>query len=65
MKDHEVHGFKDRSSLDRAALDHLRTKIEHQHLLESTSFYAEVYDEDSELMELTEQAIADWPDDED
>ena len=63
VKGHRTHGFKDRSSMVRAALDHLRASIERKRLLESASLYAEVYAEDSELVELSEQALADWPND--
>ncbi|MGB3715952.1 MAG: hypothetical protein WA996_16115 [Candidatus Promineifilaceae bacterium] len=64
VKEHGVYGFKDRSSLVRAALDHLREEIKHQRLLESAELYAEVYAEDDELRELTDQAISGWPNDE-
>ena len=56
-----VHGFKDRGSLVRAALDHLRKEKENQRLLESAKSYAEVYAADVELRELTDQAITGWP----
>ena len=64
VREHGVYGFKDRSSLVRAALDYLRKEIEHQRLLESAELYAEVYADDGELRELTDQAIAGWPNDE-
>ncbi len=64
VKEHRSYGFKDRSSLVRAALDRLRKDIEHRRLLESAKLYAEVYADDGELRELTDQAITGWPDDE-
>ena len=64
VREHGVYGFKDRSSLVRAALDHLRQEIERRRLIESANLYAEVYADDDELRELTDQAITGWPNDE-
>ena len=64
VKGHRTHGFKDRSSMVRAALDHLRASMDRKRLLESAALYAADYTADSELNELAEQALADWPNDE-
>ena len=64
VKGHKNHGYKDRSSMVRAALDRLRESIEEKRLRESAVLYAEEYASDGDLQELTEQALAEWPDDE-
>jgi len=64
VKGHRTHGYKDRSSMVRAALDHLRASMDRKRLRESAALYAADYTSDSELNELAEQALADWPNDE-
>jgi Arc/MetJ-type ribon-helix-helix transcriptional regulator len=54
-------GFKDKSSLVRAAIDEFRKKIERKKLEESANLYAELYETDDELKELTDSAIDSWP----
>jgi Arc/MetJ-type ribon-helix-helix transcriptional regulator len=54
-------GFKDRSSLVRSALNQLQQQIEGQELKRSADLYAEIYEEDEDLQELTALAGADWP----
>lgn len=54
-------GFKDRSSLVRSALDDFIKSVEKQKLAKSAKLYAEIYKEDSELRDLTNSAIEDWP----
>ena len=56
---HEAWGYPDKSSLVRAALDELETKLKRERLAESAQLYAEVYAEDRDLRELTEAALAD------
>ena len=56
-----VLGYPDKSSLVRAAIERLRRESMQQRLRESADLYAEVYNEDDQLQELTEQAIEDWP----
>jgi Arc/MetJ-type ribon-helix-helix transcriptional regulator len=57
----KAYGFKDKSEAVRIALDHLRQEVERRRLQESAQLYAQVYDEDRELQELTQSAIRDWP----
>jgi Arc/MetJ-type ribon-helix-helix transcriptional regulator len=57
----KAYGFKDKSQVVRAALEHLRQELEQRRLQESAHLYAQVYDDDSELQELTASAIEDWP----
>ena len=56
-----VYGFKDKSSVIRTALNRLMEELEHQSLKKSANLYAEVYEEDAEIRELTETAISGWP----
>jgi Arc/MetJ-type ribon-helix-helix transcriptional regulator len=55
------YGFKDKSSMVRAALLHLQEEIEQESLKQSADLYAELYAEDSDLFDLTEAAVAEWP----
>ena len=57
----KAYGFKDKSEVVRIALEHLRQELEQSRLQESAHLYAQVYDEDRELQELTESAVLDWP----
>lgn len=53
-------GFKDKSSLVRTAMQEFIKSVEKQQLAKSAKLYAEVYEEDLELRDLTEIAIGDW-----
>jgi hypothetical protein len=55
------HGFKDKSSIVRLALDKLAQELEQQDLARSADLYAELYQEDEELRQLTGAAMIDWP----
>ncbi|GMR25467.1 MAG: hypothetical protein BMS9Abin39_0767 [Ignavibacteria bacterium] len=54
-------GFKDKSSLVRTAIDEFIKKIERKKLAESAELYAELYETDDELNDLTNSAIDGWP----
>lgn len=54
-------GYKDKSALVRAAIQFLAKEFKHAQLVESADLYAELYDVDDELSELTETALAGWP----
>ncbi|MBU0558612.1 MAG: hypothetical protein KJ799_02595 [Bacteroidetes bacterium] len=54
-------GFKDKSSLVRSAIEKFIRSVEKQELIKSAKLYAEIYEEDSELRDLTNSAIEDWP----
>jgi hypothetical protein len=58
---YQSYGFKDKSSLVRAALDHLEEELEKEVLKKSASLYAEIFAEDQELNELTDSALSGWP----
>jgi len=55
------YGFKNKNNVIGTALDHLRKELERRSLEKSAKLYAEIYYEDSEIKELTESAIAGWP----
>ncbi len=61
IKQYSRFGFKDKSSMIRAALEELRKKFEYQSLKESAELYAEVYQEDVDIQELTDSATTEWP----
>jgi Arc/MetJ-type ribon-helix-helix transcriptional regulator len=54
-------GFKDKSELIREAISQYQTRVEQKKIAESAALYATLYLEDEELQELTEAAIAEWP----
>ncbi|MQY79947.1 MAG: hypothetical protein GH151_12255 [Bacteroidetes bacterium] len=54
-------GFKDKSSMVRAAINELKKKLELVKLKKSADLYAEIYSKDQELHKLTDSAITDWP----
>ena len=58
---YKTYGFKDKSDMVRTALHYLLQELESQHLKESAALYAELYEEDSDLQELTESAMEGWP----
>lgn len=58
---YKSYGFKDKSDMMRTALQYLHRELESQRLKESAALYAELYEEDSELQELTEAAVEGWP----
>jgi len=61
LDSYKEYGFKDKSSMIREALNLLKKERELERLRESAKLYAEVYDEDSELKELTATAAHGWP----
>jgi len=58
---YKKYGFKDKSTVIRTALNRLQKDIEKEKLKRSAELYAELYHEDKRLGELTEFAIAEWP----
>ncbi|MFQ5652257.1 MAG: hypothetical protein ACE5IY_20195 [bacterium] len=61
LNNYKEYGFKDKSEVIRTALDRLLKKIEQEKLKESAELYAAIYDEDEELQDLADSAIAEWP----
>jgi hypothetical protein len=58
---YKYYGFDDKNSLVNAALMQLKEAYELQNLQLSADLYAEIYDEEPELQELTEVALMEWP----
>ena len=58
---YKQYGFKDRSAMIRAALLQMKQELEQRQLRESAALYAEVYAEDADLHQLTDSALAGWP----
>jgi len=61
LGDYRAYGFKDKSSMVRVALQRFREELDLQSLKQSANLYAEIYQEDEELQDLTEMAIQEWP----
>ena len=61
LSNYKAYGFKDKSSMLRAAIDHFKKKIELESLRKSADLYSEIYSEDDDLKELTETAVTGWP----
>ena len=61
LNNFKAHGFKDKSSMLRAAIDHFKKNMELESLKKSADLYAEIYSEDGDLKELTDTAVAGWP----
>ncbi len=54
-------GFKDKSAMLRAAIEHFKKEKELEILINSAELYSEIYSEDDDLQELTETALNGWP----
>lgn len=63
LERHKLYGFADRNELLTRALSLLKSELEANELKKSADLYAEIYQEDRELQELTESAIEEWPKD--
>ncbi len=61
LRNFKAYGFKDKSAMLRAAIDHFKKEIEIESLRESARLYAESYAEEDDLKELTETALTGWP----
>ncbi len=61
LNNYKVYGFKDKSSMLRAAINHFKKEFELERLKESADLYSEIYSEDEDLKELTETAAIGWP----
>ena len=58
---YKLYGYKDKSTLVRAALDHFEEEMEEEKLKKSAALYEETYAEERELKELTDLALSEWP----
>jgi hypothetical protein len=55
------YGFKDKSAVVRSALDRLANELALEELRQSAEIYADLYETDPDLQELTETALQGWP----
>ncbi len=62
LNDYKRFGFKGKSSMVQVALQRMEEQLTLQQLQQSANLYAELYEEEAELRELTETAITGWPD---
>lgn len=56
-----VESIKQAGAIKRHLLAKKQGELARQQLIESADLYAEIYDEDQDLQELTATALADWP----
>jgi len=61
LNNFKAYGFKDKSSMVRMAIDQFKNKLELEKLKQSATLYSEIYFENDNLKELTETAVAGWP----
>jgi hypothetical protein len=55
------YGYKDKSSMLRAAIELFKKELELESLKKSADLYSEIYNEDDDHKNLTEAAINGWP----
>ncbi len=61
LSNYRDYGFKDKSSMLRAAISRFKKEFEIKRLMESADLYSEIYAEDKDLKELTDTAATGWP----
>jgi len=61
LNKHQSYGFKDKSSLIRKAIDYYIYQLEIIKLKKSADLYSEIYNNDTDLQELTKSALSEWP----
>ena len=61
LRDHKQYGFKDKSSMLRAAIEHYKREMELEQLKLSADLYSNIYSKDDTLKKLTETALKGWP----
>lgn len=61
LNKYKDYGFKDKSEMVRAAIFKLQSELELKALTESAKLYADLYENDQELQQLTKSAQEGWP----
>lgn len=61
LNNYSSFGFRDKSSMVRAAIEQLKKEFTKRELIKSAQLYSEIYNTDEELKEITETAISEWP----
>ena len=57
LNKYKAYGFKDKSSMIRAAINSLKNEYERNLLKKSADLYSEIYTDDKELQDMTDSAI--------
>ncbi len=57
LNSYNLFGFKDKSAMVQAALQRMKEEYTLRQLQQSANLYAELYEQDAELQEVTETAI--------
>ncbi len=57
----QEYGFQEPNEVVITALQKLQLALEADKLQESANLYAEIYEDDQELQELTESGLEEWP----
>ena len=60
IDNHKKYGYSSRTALVRDAISLLQQQLEQKELEESARIYQEIYEEDTELQELTDGAATEW-----
>ncbi len=58
LSNYKTYGFKDESAVIRTALQQLKEELDRRHLEQSADLYAETYESDSDLKDLTDTAVS-------
>lgn len=58
VENHSQHGFKSKTELVNEAISFYRQQLQQKLIAESAQLYQEIYEEDEELQELTDDAAA-------
>jgi Arc/MetJ-type ribon-helix-helix transcriptional regulator len=61
LEQHQIYGFKDKSEAVRFALQSLQQGLQQKHLEDSAVNLAQLYEEEPEMRDLAEAALAGWP----
>lgn len=61
LNHYKHYGFESQAAMIQSALEKLKQELEEKELEKSAQLYAEIYQEDQNLQELTEAACADFP----
>jgi len=61
LNNFKQYGFENKSDLIRTALAYMKQKFAKNDLKESADLYAEIYNEDKEVQEMTKSAMSGWP----
>lgn len=58
---YKAYGFKDKSSMIRAAINSFKNEYERSLLKKSADLYSEIYSGNKEMQDMTDSAVTGWP----